>query len=95
MNGIQCTFELETGEAQPICVTSPKCSSDNDSPVAHVLELAPGDRVVSVQCRSGALVDSVEITTQQGKVLRAGGGGGNNLVKVRGRTVSRFYVPFY
>lgn len=80
VNGIQCTFALES---QTICVTSPKCSSDNDSPVAHTLELAAEDRVVSVQSRSGALVDSMEIATLHGKVLRAGGGGGNNLVKVR------------
>jgi len=87
VNGVQCTFTSLTtsglSAATAMCVTSPKCSSDNDNPVEHVLALEPDDRVVSVQCRSGALVDSIMITTLRGKVFRAGGGGGDKLTQVR------------
>ena len=86
MNGVQCTFTLsyesDSTSAIPMCIPSPKCSSDNDDPVEHVLTLEPDDRVVSVQCRSGALVDSIMISTLRGKVLTAGGGGGDRLTKV-------------
>ncbi len=94
VNGVQCTFSSRTtsgsSTAREMCVTSPKCSSDNDNPVEHVLALEPDDRVVSVQCRSGALVDSIMITTLRGKILRAGGGGGDKLTQVRTGSVVSF-----
>lgn len=86
MNGVQCTFELtfpfQDGLSQSVCVTSPLCSSDCDSPTARVLEIPADDRVESVLCRSGALVDYLEIRTARGGVLRAGGCGGGDTTLV-------------
>jgi hypothetical protein len=63
-------------------VVSPACTSDHDRPARRELVLEAGDRVVSVQCRSGALVDSLEVVTAAGKVLRVGGTGGGDTCKV-------------
>ena len=89
MNGVQCCFEVipPSGTAEVVsgervthkCVfNTPAFSSDGDCPSPHVLEIGSVDRVISVRCRSGALVDSLEITTAAGRVLRAGGGGGGD-----------------
>ena len=89
MNGMQCCFEVipHSGTAEGVsgervthkCLfNTPAFSSDGDCPSPHVLEIGSGDRVISVRCRSGALVDSLEITTAAGQVLRAGGGGGGD-----------------
>jgi hypothetical protein len=79
VNGVQCCFELSADAA---LVASPACTSDHDRPARRELVLEAGDRVVSVQCRSGALVDSLEVVTAAGKVLRVGGNGGGDICKV-------------
>jgi hypothetical protein len=79
VNGVQCGFESSIDTA---LVLSPACTSDHDRPVRHELVLEAGDRVVSVQCRSGALVDSLEVVTAAGRVLRVGGSGGEDVCKV-------------
>jgi hypothetical protein len=80
VNGVQCCFE---GSADAAPVVSPAFTSDQDRPARRELVLEAGDRVVSVQCRSGALVDSLEVVTAAGKVLRVGGHGGGDVCKVR------------
>lgn len=87
VNGVQCEFQLldsnSTSTTKGTFIASPLCSSDQDSPIPHILEIPPYDRIVSVSCRSGALVDFLEIVTLSGLVLRAGGSGGGDTCKVR------------
>jgi hypothetical protein len=83
VNGVQCHFEAQSSAAQdPHPFSTPACNSDQDSPVPKELALPAGERVVSVRCRSGALVDSVELVTASGQVLRAGGSGGGDSCQV-------------
>ena len=97
VNGVQCVFEVTSRTdltVQSMYVKSPVFSSDNDSPVAHTLDLTADDRVVSISTRTGALVDSIEILTSKGLSLRAGGSGGGDVFKIE-LAVDETLVGFY
>jgi hypothetical protein len=87
VNGIQCEFEFSAATGAGIAtatytVCSPAFTSSHDAPRPHVLVLRPGERVVSVAARTGALVDSLELRTSEGVRFRAGGAGGAEVRKV-------------
>ncbi len=80
---MQCHYEMEEEhDKQHLAFSTPACNSDNDNPRAYELHLAPGDKVVTARCRSGALVDSLELITAAGQSLCVGGVGGGDVCQV-------------
>jgi len=69
VNGIQVFYELAG--------STPADYGFQDSPFESSLVLESGEYVVDVSGRHGDVIDSLEIRTNRGRVLRHGGNGGH------------------